>query len=126
MEKKLSQIAWDGSKKLPIRLLETISANLAAGRSVEKLSFGIAAWMRFIVRMTRADASITDPMASELAALGAKAEDKAETDVPMFLAVYAVFDKELTDNTTFTGAVKQAYSAILDIEKTNLQGGFGI
>lgn len=126
IEHKLSQIAWDGSKKLPIRLLETISGNLAAGRSVEKLSFGIAAWMRFIVRMTRAEASITDPMASELAALGAKAEDKAETDVPMFLAVSAVFDKELTDNTTFTDAVKQAYSAMLDIENTNLQGGFGI
>ena len=34
----LSQIAWDGSQKLPFRILPTITENLAAGRSIARLS----------------------------------------------------------------------------------------
>jgi fructuronate reductase len=62
----LSQIAWDGSQKLPYRLLDTVRDALAAGRSVERLALPIAAWLRFLGRAARDGQAITDPMAGVL------------------------------------------------------------
>jgi fructuronate reductase len=62
----LLQIAWDGSQKLPYRLLDTVRDALAAGRSVERLALPIAAWLRFLSRAARDGQSITDPMAGVL------------------------------------------------------------
>ena len=45
---QLSQIAWDGSQKLPFRLLQTIAEARAAGRPVERLVVGVAGWMLFV------------------------------------------------------------------------------
>jgi fructuronate reductase len=62
----LSQIAWDGSQKLPYRLLDTVRDALAAGRPVERLALPIAAWLRFLDRAARGGQAITDPMATAL------------------------------------------------------------
>lgn len=67
---KLSQIAWDGSQKLPIRLLATLRDALAAGRPVERLCRPLAGWMRFVERQVRAGAPIVDPLAERLGTLG--------------------------------------------------------
>ena len=50
----LSQIAWDGSKKLPVRIVVTIAEAMRAGRPIHRLLMPIAAWMRFIVRQAKA------------------------------------------------------------------------
>lgn len=122
---KLSQIAWDGSQKLPIRLLNTIETNRAAGRSIEKLGFGVAAWMRFIVRMSRAEAHITDPLVDQLLALGKIAKDERE-DVDAFLALDEVFNATLSNDDEFVAAVKRAYTDIIKTEQKSLRGGSGI
>ena len=57
----LSQIAWDGSKKLPVRIVVTIAEALRAGRPIHRLVMPIAAWMRFIVRQAKAGVAIVDP-----------------------------------------------------------------
>jgi fructuronate reductase len=44
----LSQIAWDGSQKLPYRLLDTTAAAIRAGRPVDRLAVPVAAWMHFV------------------------------------------------------------------------------
>ena len=62
----LSQIAWDGSQKLPYRLLDTISDALAAGRPIDSLALPIAAWLRFLDQAARNDQPITDPLAGQL------------------------------------------------------------
>src|SRR5205085_865898 len=62
----LAQIAWDGSKKLPIRLLATIAEARAAGRPLERLALPIAAWMAFVVRQARAGVEIVDPLGAVL------------------------------------------------------------
>ena len=49
----LSQIAWDGSKKLPVRIVTTLNEALRAGRPIHRLVMPIAAWMRFEPEMTR-------------------------------------------------------------------------
>ena len=50
----LSQIAWDGSKKLPFRLLETITEARASGRPIESLALPVAAWFAFIRHQAKA------------------------------------------------------------------------
>lgn len=83
---KLSQIAWDGSQKLRFRLLETAAEALAAGRPVDRLAVGVAAWIRFVVRQTRDGAAIVDPLAEALAAMAARCDGSA-ADVTRFLVV---------------------------------------
>lgn len=62
----LSQIAWDGSQKLPYRLLDTVRDALAAGRPIGRLAVPVAAWLRFLDRAAREGRAITDPLAGPL------------------------------------------------------------
>lgn len=67
----LAQIAWDGSQKLPYRLLDTIREGLSAGRGIERLALPIAAWLRFLARAANEGRAITDPLAEMLLARAA-------------------------------------------------------
>lgn len=62
----LSQIAWDGSQKLPYRLLDTVRDALVAGRPIDRLALPIAAWLRFLEKAARSGGTITDPLADAL------------------------------------------------------------
>ena len=106
---KLSQIAWDGSQKLPIRLLATIADALAAGRPVDRLVVGVAAWMQFVRRQALAGSTIVDPLASELAAVGQRCSGVAADDVAAFLAVRAIFARQIADQPRFQSALETAY-----------------
>lgn len=62
----LAQITWDGSKKLPYRLLDTIRDARAAARPIDRLALPIAAWLRFLDRAARSAGTIVDPLAAPL------------------------------------------------------------
>jgi fructuronate reductase len=64
---ELGQIAWDGSKKLPFRLLGTVGDAYAAGRSVQRLAIPIAAWMLFVRAQLANGLPLIDPLAPVLA-----------------------------------------------------------
>ncbi len=64
---ELAQIAWDGSKKLPFRLLGTVGDAYAGGRSVERLAVPMAAWMLFVRAQLARGATLVDPLAPVLA-----------------------------------------------------------
>jgi fructuronate reductase len=64
---ELAQIAWDGSKKLPFRLLGTVADAYAAGRSVARLAIPIAAWMLFVRTQIEKGQTLVDPLAPVLA-----------------------------------------------------------
>ncbi|MCI3133816.1 mannitol dehydrogenase family protein [Phenylobacterium aquaticum] len=98
---KLSQIAWDGSQKLPFRILETTAEALSAGRSVQRLAAPVAAWMRFLERRAAEGVEIVDPLAATL---------KDLRGVEAFLALEQVFPAELAANATWRAAVEAAYS----------------
>ncbi|WP_448663039.1 mannitol dehydrogenase family protein [Sphingomonas sp. CJ20] len=110
----LSQIAWDGSQKLPYRLLDTIQDALDAGRSVERLAVPVAAWMAFVRRKAQAHETITDPLADTLA----KAASGSDVATAM-LAIRQVFPERLATDPRFRHAVVEAMVAFLDgnIEK---------
>ncbi|HEX9932352.1 MAG TPA: mannitol dehydrogenase family protein [Allosphingosinicella sp.] len=106
---RLSQIAWDGSQKLPYRILETVADALASGRSVERLAVPIAAWILFVQRQARSGAEIVDPLAATLAA-AALGHDPAER----LLALRQIFPAALAEDPAFRSAVLGAVRAMRD------------
>jgi fructuronate reductase len=98
---RLSQIAWDGSQKLPYRLLDTIIDAGASGRSVDRLVLPIAAWLLFIGHEARAGATIVDPLAKQLAAI-------ADSDRPVeALLQLAIFPEALASDASFRRAITE-------------------
>jgi fructuronate reductase len=109
MRHELAQIAWDGSQKLPIRLLGTIADNLAAGRRIDRLCLPIAAWMHFIRRRARDGVVLVDPLAKQLLELGRACTGAAAVDVALFLNLEAVFTPALSSEPTFQRELVEAY-----------------
>lgn len=109
----LGQIAWDGSQKLPIRLLETLADALAAGRPVDRLCLPIAAWMRFIVSRVRAGVMVVDPLAGDLAAI-VREGDSAQSIVDRFLRFPPVFPATIATSNPVQAALLQGWRRLDD------------
>ncbi|MHB8816959.1 MAG: mannitol dehydrogenase family protein, partial [Steroidobacteraceae bacterium] len=112
MRHQLAQIAWDGSQKLPIRILGTVADTLRAGRPLERLMVPVAAWMHFVRARARDGVEIVDPLAAQLAVLGRRLTGSATHDLPSFFALPGVFPAVLAAEPRFTGALGEAYEAI--------------
>lgn len=104
---RLAQIAWDGSQKLPYRLLGTITDALAAGRSVARLAVPVAAWMLFVERRARAGAELVDPLAAELVAAAS-----SENPLEKLLAMRQIFPATLANDRRFRAALAEALEAL--------------
>ena len=63
---RLTQIAMDGSQKIPQRWLETLAASRAMGRPCPALLSSLAAWLTHI---SGANGAVDDPMAETFATL---------------------------------------------------------
>jgi fructuronate reductase len=110
----LGQIAWDGSQKLPYRLFGAITEALAAGRPLARLAVPVAAWMRFVRLRTREGVELVDPLAARLSAIAKGCDGRGAHDVPLFLALEAMFPRELVTAAPFVDAVTMAYDAVGD------------
>ncbi len=108
----LAQIAWDGSQKLPVRLIGTIQDNLEAGRPIERLCAPIAAWMHFVRRKAADGEQTVDPLARPLFEIGRSCQNRAAPDLPLFLALKQVFPAKLVGNPLFTSSLTRAYDAL--------------
>ena len=77
---RTTQIAMDGSQKIPQRLLATVRDRLGAGASVQHLGLGVAAWLHCLRGVDEAGRTypIDDPLAPQLQALHAQGETLAE------------------------------------------------
>lgn len=106
---RLAQIAWDGSQKLPIRLMGTIAEAIAAGAPLNRLAVPIAAWARFIITAARAGQPIIDPMAERLLALGRGATGP-EPFIDLEVVPHAV-----KSSAAFRAAVRAAYDRLPEI-----------
>jgi len=109
---ELAQIAWDGSQKLPIRLLDAIGEALAAGRSVDRMAVGVAAWMQFVRRRAASGAALIDPMAETLIAVGRTCSGEAARDVGAFLEIAAIFPPALARDSRLRAALETAYAEL--------------
>ncbi len=112
----LTQIAWDGSQKLPIRLLGTIAdklaGNLQEGRRVDRLCRPIAAWMQFVRRRAMEGERVIDPLAERLFEIGRTCQNRAGYDVPAFLGLTNVFSPNLVQDSRFRDALGRAYDEL--------------
>ena len=111
----LSQIAWDGSQKIPVRLLGTIVDALEAGRRIDRLCLPVAGWLRFAVRQGRAGVVLVDPMDTALRRAASLAGDQPASDVEVFLREAPVFGA-LADDPRFVAGLRDAYAALGDGE----------
>jgi fructuronate reductase len=102
---RLSQIAWDGSQKLPYRLLDTMTEARAAGRTLRRLVLPIAAWILFLNRQVSTGAKIVDPLADTLAERVCSA-----APVELILTLRQVFPKELGEDPRFSCPLKEAFA----------------
>jgi fructuronate reductase len=98
---ELAQIAWDGSQKLPIRILATVEENLASGRPVGRLAAAVAAWLHFVLKKARAGEAFKDPHAEKLAALALKTLSADESDILGFVRGSEVFSDRLMEDAGF-------------------------
>lgn len=110
---RLSQIAWDGSQKLPVRVFGTLADSLAAGRPIERLCLPVAGWLVFVRRQAARGEPLVDPLADALAAIGGACNGDAAHDVAAFLALDPVF-VGLRDDARFTRALECAYARFGD------------
>lgn len=109
----LAQIAWDGSQKIPVRLLGTITEALDAGRPIERLCLPVAGWLQFVRRQAGRGVAIVDPLAKTLARIGAATTGEASHDVDSFLALDGVFGA-LAGDARFVDALGRAYVRLGD------------
>ncbi len=106
----LAQIAWDGSQKLPFRILGALTEALEAGRSLDRLTIPLAAWMRFVRLRAAAGEKIVDPLADKLIAIAATCSGDTKADVAAFLALDTVFPPSLAATPAFAAALEKAYA----------------
>jgi fructuronate reductase len=109
---QLAQIAWDGSQKLPIRLLGTIGDAIRGRRPFARLALAASAWMHFIRMRAATDTPIVDPLRELLTGCGRRATGDSRHDLPMFLNLPGVFPAGLSRNSEFIRALGGAYDAI--------------
>ena len=115
----LAQIAWDGSQKLPFRILNTMLEALAAGRTIDRMCVPIAAWFHFIRRKAAQGEAITDPMAETLSELGRRCTGDATHDVDAFLSLPRFWPAELTKNEQVRSALVRAYERLAAVQSPN-------
>ncbi|ACT60484.1 mannitol dehydrogenase family protein [Hirschia baltica] len=118
IEHLLSQIAWDGSQKLPFRLFQTVQDNIGAGRSISKLCMGICAWMEFVRRQAISGTQLVDPKDKELRALALASDGKNYAE--KFIRESGVFPASLRENTIFLENINNSYASLAGFKKNIL------
>jgi fructuronate reductase len=106
---RLSQIAADGSLKLPYRFLDPIVDLLALGRSIARPCVPVAAWMHFVRTAARRGEPLADPLAAKLLRVGVNCSGEAAADVPQFLALTEIFPRALAAEPRFVETLTKAY-----------------
>jgi len=106
---RTTQIAMDGSQKLPLRLLGTVRDARAAGRTPRHAIRGVAAWMAYVTAGRSRDGAplpLDDPIADRLRAAVAGARGAAAV-VTALLAVREVFPEDLAADPVVTACLTE-------------------
>jgi fructuronate reductase len=98
-----SQVAMDGSQKLPNRILGTISDRLAAGAAPQSAVLVVAAWMAYVARAAAGESGLPldDPLRDRLATAAVSAGDDPRALVANLLQIRDIFGDELAQSVMF-------------------------
>ncbi|MGF0237545.1 mannitol dehydrogenase family protein [Rhodococcus sp. IEGM1300] len=113
LQHRLSQIAMDGTQKLPQRWLLGAQQLLDEGRSIACTALGIAAWIHYCTQPLHGSVApvIDDPLRATFNDLAGRFEGAALVNA--FIDLAEVFPAELADRAVFRDAVQHAYSALV-------------
>ena len=111
---QLSQIAWDGSQKVPVRLLSSLTDAAAAGRPMRRLALAVAAWMMFVTERAASGVRLVDPLADRLANIGTLGARDAQSRVQAFLELDQVFPPDIVSNPMIRTALVSAFQSLSD------------
>ncbi|MBV1869033.1 MAG: mannitol dehydrogenase family protein [Marinosulfonomonas sp.] len=106
---RTTQIATDGSQKIPQRILAPITWHLRHGSDFPLLALGVAGWMLYAGGADEAgnDLPLNDPLAETLR-MAARSDDP----VAAFLAIRAVFPAPLAMDPIFETTLRDAYERL--------------
>ena len=110
----LSQVAWDGSQKVPVRLLSSLQEAVEDGRPFHRLALSVAAWMMFVTTRASSNERLVDPLADTLAKIGNSGSREGRKLVPAFLELDQVFPSEITSNPAIRSALESAFQRLSD------------
>ncbi|MGJ4942200.1 mannitol dehydrogenase family protein [Bradyrhizobium sp. HKCCYLS1011] len=115
LKHRTSQIAMDGSQKLPQRVLGTIRDRLALGLPIARLALAVAGWMRYVSGTDEQGQPIElhDPLAARLRALANDVGPVAGRLAPALLSVTSIFGSDLPADRRFTIPVETALDRLL-------------
>lgn len=109
---KTTQIASDGSQKLPQRLLSPVKDHLAKERAFPLSVLAIAGWMHYCRGTSESGAPLplNDPLSDQIRSF---ARQSGGADyVNSLLSLTSVFGAELPAAPAFTGKIRSAYDTI--------------
>ncbi len=109
VQHRLSQIAADGSLKLPYRFLDPIADTLRLGQPIARLCVPVAAWMRFVLGTVRRGEALNDPLRGKLIQAARACTGESAMDVPRFLSLDEIFPRALADDPRVIAAIGAAY-----------------
>ncbi|EFO32033.1 D-mannonate oxidoreductase [Roseibium sp. TrichSKD4] len=112
LQHKTTQIAADGTQKLPQRLLAPIKFHLKAKRPWPLAALGIAGWMQYCRGRSEAghDLPLNDQLADKISEIAAQ-NDKAEY-VRQLLSLEMIFAPDLVANPIFTETIQGAFETL--------------
>ena len=93
----LIQIAMDGSQKLPVRILPSLTERLGAGAASPALESAVAAWLAFVMRTAREGGTLNDPLNAELIAAGGAEADVAAKSLLAMTGIFGGFAEDFPD-----------------------------
>lgn len=111
---RTTQVAMDGSLKLPVRLLGTARDRLTSGAVPDSVALAVAGWMAYVARSTNGtdgpgfhgrSLPLEDPLAPRLRQTVADAGDEPRAVARALLGVSEIFGTDLRDHAAFTEAV---------------------
>lgn len=111
----LSQIAWDGSQKLPMRVIPIIEQNIKDGRSISLLCMSLSSWFLFIRKRWLEKQQLVDPLSEKLLIIASNCRDDAEHDVALFLSISEMFSDNLVTNIELKVELQTAYKHLLPL-----------
>lgn len=113
LKHKTTQIASDGSQKLPQRMLKSIDHHLRHGTPWNGLCLGVGAWMVYARGQDEKGqlVPLADPMAERIRSIASENEDGPDYVLAM-LRLDTVFPSQLANNTDFRQSLIEAYQLL--------------
>ncbi|TDD21194.1 mannitol dehydrogenase family protein [Kribbella turkmenica] len=107
LKHRTTQVAMDGSVKLPVRMLGTVRDRLAAGAEPRVITLAVAAWMTYVLKTPTVD----DPQSGRLEAALAGVSGAAAV-VDALLGVESIFTPDLRESPVFRDLLVEHVNAL--------------